>query len=68
MIVDNPHEGVPKSLIAAYVEANGKRQYTGSLEQFVAVRYLLFRASFRGNKEPPSKRAWLQHMLDYEKQ
>ena len=60
---------IPRSLVAAFNEATAKGYYTGgNLEGFVAVRYLLFRTEWQGPREPPSKRAWIQHMLDYERQ
>jgi hypothetical protein len=65
-------EDVPKSLVALYSEARVSGRYDRDIESFVAIRYLLFRTAWREGqtgvlREPPSRKVWLQHMLDYER-
>jgi hypothetical protein len=60
---------VPKSLLASFAAAKAAGTYSGDLQSFLNVRYLLFRLKYAdSNRQPPTKAVWLRNLLAYEKQ
>ena len=60
---------VPRSLVKAYNSECGGGTYGGSLSEYVAVNYLIFRTRWAATsaREAPSKSRWLENLRDFEK-